>query len=357
MHRSSRLLGVALLASAVLAIPATASAQTVAVYAGGPTTWSSTLQHKYGAGINNFLINKVVINAGDTVQWNGASLAAGFHTVDIPSLSQHSDLPFLTPTGKTVSGATDAAGNPFWFDNGYFASLSFNPLLFAASGGTKYDGSARLDSGLPAGKPHNFSVTFTKPGTYKFFCDIHPGMFGEVVVKKAGAAVPSAAQNASALAREEKGYVKESARVLKEKVAAGTVSLGKSGPGGVEIFAMFPSTLSVKAGTTVSFQMSKDSREVHTASFGPAAYLTGLSKSFQSPAPSPLALYPSDPPGTITLGPTTHGNGFASTGALDQDPATATIPALGAIKFTTPGTYTYQCLIHPFMRGKIVVTS
>ncbi|HMC43876.1 MAG TPA: cupredoxin family copper-binding protein [Caballeronia sp.] len=37
--------------------------------------------------------------------------------------------------------------------------------------------SAPLDSG------ENFSQTFSKPGTYKYFCSIHPHMTGTIVVK------------------------------------------------------------------------------------------------------------------------------------------------------------------------------
>jgi len=37
--------------------------------------------------------------------------------------------------------------------------------------------SAPLDSG------EHFSQTFSKPGTYKYFCSIHPHMTGTIVVK------------------------------------------------------------------------------------------------------------------------------------------------------------------------------
>jgi hypothetical protein len=29
---------------------------------------------------------------------------------------------------------------------------------------------------------HNFTVTFSQPGTYDYFCAFHPGMYGQVVV-------------------------------------------------------------------------------------------------------------------------------------------------------------------------------
>ncbi|HET9721378.1 MAG TPA: hypothetical protein VFP55_14960 [Solirubrobacteraceae bacterium] len=353
MRRSLYMLVVPCAATVALTLPSAAAAKNVTVYPGGPAKWAAKLGKKTGAGINNFLINKVVIRVGDSVTWSGQGLAGGFHTVDIPAL-HGSDLPLILPSSTLVSGVNDFAGNPFWF-NGKVPEVGFNPVLFGPSGGNTYNGTSRIDSGLP-GTTKNFTVTFTKKGTFKYYCDVHPGMGGEIVVKNKHAKIPTAAQNARTLSHEERNYVKEAKKVLKTKVAAGQVSLGKSGPGGLEIFAMFPSTLTVKAGTTVKFVMSRHSREVHTASFGPSAYLTALANSIAGGAPDPRAVYPSDPPGSITLGPTTHGNGFANTGLLDHDSATPTIPAVGAIKFTTPGTYNYQCLIHTFMHGKIVVT-
>jgi plastocyanin len=146
------------------------------------------------------------------------------------------------------------------------------------------------------------------------------------------------------------------ARALpKTQLPADTVSLGESARGGVELFAMFPAKLTVNAGTTVTFQMSRKSFETHTATFGPKSYLAPLAKSFTG-AISPTAAYPSSPPvQPITLTPTSHGNGFANTGALDANPASTQIPSSGRIDFTTPGTYQFVCLIHPFMVGTIVV--
>jgi plastocyanin len=45
-----------------------------------------------------------------------------------------------------------------------------------------YDGSKFLSSGVPDG-PMLYSITFTKAGTYKYACLIHPPMIGTLVVK------------------------------------------------------------------------------------------------------------------------------------------------------------------------------
>ena len=344
-----KLRAVALAVAALAILPSAAAAHSKTVYAGGPAKWSKTLGV---AGVDNFLINRVTINVGDTVVWNGASLSGGFHSVDIPAVGGE-DLPLILPTGKTVTGANDAAGNPFWF-NGQ-PLLNFNPKLFGPIGTHIYSGSARIDSGLPVSpKPENFKVMFTKAGTYRYFCDVHPGMVGWVIVKPKGKKIPSAKADAKTLKAEEKHFAAEAKQVAKIKPPADTVSVGAAGPGGLELFAMFPATLTVSPGTTVTFTMPKGSREVHTATFGPVAYLTALANAFgQDPGSAPSALYPSDVP-HITLTPTTHGNGFVNTGAMDRD-STTPLPASNTIDFTTAGTYQYICLIHPFMHGTIVV--
>jgi plastocyanin len=340
-----------------IALPAVAGAHTKTVYAGPPPSTKTIagklgigkgFGNKYNPGINDFFLHRVTVNVGDTV----AFIPNGFHTIDLPGKSGR-DLPLLVP-GPTVTGADDFAGNPFWF-NGKVPSLGFNHELIARSGPPAYDGSTRIDSGLPTGSgpPKPLKVTFTKPGVYKYFCDVHPGMIGYVVVKAKGKPVPSATQDAAAVTNQVTADVLSAKRLAGAKVPANHVSLGESSSSGVELYAMFPATLSVQTGAVVTFSMSQDSREAHTASFGPRKYLMTLANSFNGPAPLQQALYPSDP-GAISFSPTSHGNGFANTGALDRDPATP-LPSSYQIKFTKVGVYHFVCLIHPFMQGTIVV--
>jgi plastocyanin len=341
--------------TAALALPAAAGARTKTVYPGGPVKWQNQIATKYGAFVDNFMINRVTINVGDTVVWDGkARFNGGFHTVDFPAKGG-SDVPLILPTGNTVTGVDDAAGNPFWF-NGKVPALGFNPALFAASKGGTYDGSKRIDSGLPVSpKPTDFKLKFTKPGVYRYFCDVHPGMIGFVVVKKKGQAIPSTKADAKTLAKEQAAYVAGAKKLDKTKVTGANVSLGQAGANGLEVLAMFPGKLTVKNGTTVTFAMAKGTREVHTATFGPAPYINALANAFATSQVFPgNAIYPSDPPGSITLNPTSHGNGFANVGALDRDPTTP-LPPSGQIKFTAPGTYHFICLVHPFMHGTVVV--
>lgn len=345
---------------ALLGLPAIASAGTKVVYAGPPPVSNQiagkvlaaskiapkSFVNRYQPDINDFFLHRVTINAGDTVSFR----LDGFHTVDLPGPTG-TDVPLIVP-GPTVHGVKDAAGSPFWFD-GKVPGLGLNPALFAPSAATTYDGTARVDSGLPLGPPKPFNVQFTKPGVYKFFCDVHYGMVGYVVVKPTGQPIPTATQDTAALAKQVTGDVKTAVEISTHKPPAHTVDLGQSATDGVELYAMFPSTLTVKAGTPITFSMSSHTRDTHTASFGPKPYLKSLAKSFNSPVFSPIATYPSSP-GSIVLTPASHGNGFANTGVLDRDVGTP-LPASRQIDFKTPGVYHFQCLIHPFMHGTIIV--
>lgn len=303
----------------------------------------------YNPDINAFFNKKTTINVGDTVSFQ----IAGFHDIDLPGKAG-APLPFIVPGSTLVSGVNDAAGNPFWF-NGKLPNVGVDTALLAPSKAKTYNGTQRLVSGLPAGKPKPFNVKFTKAGTYKYFCDIHPGMIGTVVVKPAGKSIPTAKQDTKALAAQATTGIKAALKVAKSKLPANTVSLGESAPGGVELFTMFPATLTVNANTVVTFQMSKDSFESHTATFGPTSVLKTLAKGFQGVSFPAQGVFPSDPTQPISESLTAHGDGFANTGALDTNPQSATIPSSGKIDFTQAGTYQFICLIHPFMHGTIIV--
>jgi plastocyanin len=361
MHGRARIAAVVCLMAAALVLPSAATALTKTVYAGVPRALTMKLApkllgkgvrafvQKYSPAFLAFFTPTVTINQGDSVKWVG--LSAQFHTVDLPGAGGH-DLSLFVP-GATVTGINDFAGNPFWFD-GVKPSVQFNPVLNSKTGGHVYNGSKRIDSGLT--HSNTLNVTFTKPGVYKYFCDVHPGMIGYVVVRAKSKPIPSPTQDAATLQRDLTRDILAVKKLTSTKVPADHVSAGASAPDGVELFHFFPATLSVKAGTIVTFSVSRDSRvEGHTASFGPASYLTALSTS-SSDAATQQTVFPSSSPalGPIQVSPTSHGNGFASTGLLINEP-TSSFPKSEKIDFTTPGTYHFECLIHPFMTGTIIV--
>jgi plastocyanin len=341
-------------AAVALLAPAAAQAKTKEMYVGPPVATAKKLGQTTTA--NAFFPSKLTVNVGDSVTF----VPAGFHTINLPKKGNGA-LPFILPTGTKTSGVTDAAGAAFWF-NGQ-DNLSLNPAFAKSAYGKKftYDGSKQVESGLPAGdKPKPMTVKFTKAGNFKIYCDLHPGMAASVTVAKKGATIPTAKQDAAAVKKQSDAAVKAAKGLEKTNPGANTVDLGVSAKGGVEYFGMAPSTLTVAPGTTVKFQMTKQSYEAHTATFGPgniedpASYLGGIAASFESPAIDPRGTYPSDVT-PVSISPTLHGNGFWSSGVLDAASATQQLPGSASVTFSTPGSYKYYCLIHPFMVGTVVV--
>ena len=311
-----------LAALAAIAIPATAAqAKTKNVDMGIPTKSAKAFQD-VGADVNAFFPARITIRAGDKVKFR----PTGFHNVDLPP-NGGKPLPLLSPAG-TASGVNDANGAPFWF-NGQ-PSLGFTPALVVSSFGKtfKRKPNKRIESGLPLGpnlKP--MTVKFGKKGTYKYYCDVHPGMIGRVVVKGRHAKVPSAKKDKKAVKKQVAAALKVAKKLPTQAPPANTVYTGGSGKGGVEYFGMLPASKTVAAGTTLTFAMSPRTRDVHTATFGPGnpeteptSYLGQIAATFEgAPVIDPRGTYPSEqPPAVASLSPALHGNGFWNSGALDR---------------------------------------
>jgi plastocyanin len=357
MRASRRAVGIAGLTCAALALPAVAEAKTKVVAMGLPSAKVVKQFSKQGGDVNDFFPHGTTIHVGDKVRF----VPTGFHTVDLPPKSG-GILPFFEPTGQPVTGVNDAAGAPFWF-NGQSA-LALNPALASGSFGKRvnYTGAKRVETGAPLGPAKPMVVRFKRAGRYTYFCDIHPGMKGTVTVRPHGKRIPTAKQDAKRLKRQVKRDLKIAKNLTRTRPPAATVDVGSAGPHGVEAFAMFPRTLHANVGQTITFRMTKGSFEDHTATFGPgnpndpSTFLGQLAASFASPVLDPRAAYPSERPGDspASYSPALHGDGFWNSGLIDRASATP-LPASNSVTFSAPGTYTYYCLIHPFMVGTVQV--
>jgi plastocyanin len=348
------------LAFAGAATPAhsTAAGATFTVYLGEFAPPPASLKKVPGT-INEFLPSKVVIAAGDSVTFSSAS----FHTVTYSP----KPFPLVVPDpGKgSYDGLTDAAGTPFYFNG--MGKFIYNPLAFGPFGPKTISGKTPVSSGAmgpqgPKDPPQTATYAFPKPGTYRVYCTLHPGMKGTVLVKPAGSAVPKTPDQvkAQALQGQTAAYPKAIALNNTKVAAPNTVAMGVGG--GVSMIAYYPKVLKVKAGTTVTF-VNKSPSEVHNVVFGPKKYVEQFQKKtdlFPTGPKSPNQVTPVLPYATDAKpytyeGAATHGNGFFAT------PLTAGAPIglarSSRVKFTAPGTYKYFCWIHgPDMGGTIVVT-
>jgi plastocyanin len=205
-------------------------------------------------------------------------------------------------------------------------------------------------------------VRFTKAGTFTYYCNIHAGMKGKVRVLGRGKA-PTAKADAKTVKRDVKAALKDAKALQTASVPADTVLVGNSSASGVEIYAMFPSQLQVRAGATLTFALSRYSKDLHTATTGPGdpetagTFLGSLASSISSAGPiDQQGVYPSDPrPGPAPLSLTSHGNGFWNSGFMDTTTAT-TLPKSAQVRIVSPGTYTFFCLLHPFMQVTVTAS-
>jgi plastocyanin len=352
-----RLASAALIAAFVI-VPASAQAATKTVIAGPLKSAKGVFGGNATGDVDGYSLGTVTVHVGDKVRWK----FNGFHSVTFPKKGS-GVIPFVLPdaSGAKYSGVNDFAGAPFWF-NGQ-TRLVLNPLAALPQGGKVENGSQLNGSGIPLGQPKPYTLKFTKAGVYVYHCVVHPGMKARVKVVAKGKPIPSAAQDRRTAARRFAAQVRAAKRQSKLTLPANTIQ-GGNDKGDVVQLRFFPRSLHVSVGTSVTFQV-KSKPEIHTFSFGPAAYLQQVASAFVTPVPAaggPPTLvlngqvaFPSDPPPTLPpYDGTAHGNGFFSTGILDTDPATPQ-PSSAKITFTKAGTYSYICLIHPFMHGQVVV--
>ena len=352
-------------AAAALAFAGQAGAANFTVWAGPGFLKAPPAGTPKTAAANLFFPQRLVIHVGDTVTFKSQE----FHTATYLGTHKPTELQVFVPAadGTTYSGVNDVAGSPFYF-NGQQKFVYNAQQVLAPSGSNVIAGGAGVhNSGILDKK--GYTYRFTKPGDYVFRCLIHPMMTVHVVVKPSTAAVTSASQILRTNAAEVNAAVATAKQL--DKVTppdANTVyaGVGKQVRGGsIELMTFKPQTLTVKVGTTVTFQINS-AMEPHNMVFGPEAYLkesfkaldllpTGPGKPNQA---WPFFFYGTDPaPGGVYTygGSAVHGNGFFATSLLG--PPGTPLPKAFKITFTAPGTFKYICGIHgPDMNGEILVT-
>ena len=250
---------------------------------------------------NIYTPHAIQIYVGDTINWRNNSLLEP-HTISF------GPAPLLAKLAKdSLLPVPQKAGPP---------QLTLNPQIAMPTQSRTYAGSGYANSGfLTKGK--SWSLTFTRPGVYRYYCLIHyPGMFGKVVVHP----------------RPTRSHIYQ--------VQTGYGPADKS-----PVDAFFPDNLRIHAGDTVRWTAG-----FHSVAFGPQSLLQQLRKQFILPVPQKngpphLVLNPrvAFPTGAKTY----DGTGYWTSGLLVNGPVQLT--------FARPGVYKYACLVHPGMDGTITV--
>jgi plastocyanin len=262
----------------------------------------------------------------------------------------------------------DAAAVPFYW-NGK-AKFVYNGATLAPAGGTTVTNHAALfNSGVLFAQPKGYTLKFSRTGTFKIVCLIHPGMRATVKVVSRRHHVLSTGKQAKRGRADARSDIRK-AITLDESMprsvadpANATVTVG-AGPSRFSLFAFYPDALSVKVGTTVTFK-SGTINEPHNIGIGEVNYQFGLLGQIDlfpgGPASpnqvNPMLFYGSDPPagGPRTFTGLNHGNGFLATNVVWKGTPIPTLAKETKVTFTGPGTYTYMCQIHPNMVGTVNV--
>ena len=224
-----------------------------------------------------------------------------------------------------------------------------DPSVPAPAGGSTYDGSTYTSSGfMLLGK--SYTLKFTKPGTYKYYCLIHGEMAGTVVVQAAGTPYPKdpsqVSGDISAAVSTDLATASNAVTQFPYTSGGAHLAVGISqglGAGPLTVASVMrfldgPSltdtSVTVATGSTVTWT-NLDSNNPHTVTI-PAA---GAGEPNMPPFSPPSGGSTYDGSTLINSGPLFGGQSFSVT-------------------FTKPGTYTYYCLFHDDtenMIGTVVV--
>ncbi len=325
-----------------------AAALGVAVFVGSGTaapgrTWTVGVgadSADHGVQLLDFYPRTITINVGDTINFTRLSLTE--HTVTFLSGARPPDLAVPQKDGR----------------------LQFPSVVAYPQGGHSYAGTGFVSSGMLMGDVRNWSVTFTKAGTYTYNCLLHPAQVGTVVVQPAGTPYPKtqgqyeslmAQSIASGLAAA--GKLRAATRATAVKGSHGTIYTAPMVGDANQRIALYrfgTDVLTIKVGDTVRWVM-KDPDEIHTVTFAG----TGVLPDFLVPQPAPTgppALY-YNPKILAPAGGATH-TGDAYYNSSIMFPVNPPGPTEYSLTFTKPGTFIYWCVVHvpEGMRGAVIVT-
>jgi plastocyanin len=348
----------------------------IALAAAGPAgaaTWQAWLGEPSaapagtpkGATLNQVLPRSIKIRAGDRIRYS----THVFHTASYLPDGTLPPAVMPDPVGGKYTGIKDSTGASFWFEG--LMKFIYNVAVFQPVGSPAVTrGSVHSTGAVFADESGTGSATLSFPqvGTFKMYCQLHPGMVQTVVVRPKKAkksTVDTKVAVRTRVAREATAGWSRATAAAATPVPANSVFAGAES-GQTTLLAFLPAILTVPAGTTVKWVNMAPS-EVHNATFGPLdwsqAFVTQTDLLPLGPgAPnqaSPVLIYGSEPPGPYVHTGSNHGNGFLAAPLTDDAPGDPPngLPQSVSITFTRPGTYHYFCIIHgPEMSGDIVVT-
>ncbi|HKV29470.1 MAG TPA: hypothetical protein VJT14_00470 [Candidatus Dormibacteraeota bacterium] len=336
----------------------------------------------------DFFTRSIKVHQGDTVDFR---FAVPDHLIQLASNegAARQALPLFTPDEVTaVEGNALGSGGP---------KIVLGPAVFLGFGGTPtcgqtlagacvFNGSAPSDPGFAGSSPDWFVQISATPGSYTYFCHLHPGMRGTLKVVPSNAGIQSQGQidqqSAAQFGRAQREAVAlydEANQVEAEQRDSGptayNVHVGvTSRDRHIAIHDMLPSNLSLKPGDVVRYHWQTN--VIHTVEFAPVspfgvdcetsyAPLSGPDQQPNCPsgAPEPEAgIFPVE----LIGDPGSQVSGAVLVDATDSGLIAGSSYAqyyggLGAdqwsVKAVAVGAHPYFCAIHDWMTGTITVGS
>jgi plastocyanin len=282
-----------------------------------------------GYAVSQFMAKTITIQTGTTVSWQFPWYEP--HIIVLATRDQLDALiaanPDLPPPAATESGASYNGDAPS-VDN-----LIISPFIV----------------GNPDGSVAPWNITYTKAGTYNYFCEIHPFMDGTVIVQDSATGVDTQATVDARAASEYSASLtalKSLASTLNAKPVAVTAKTGGGNkytlavggttfPAGDDLMQFFPASQKIKVGDSIEWDTVTPSP--HTVTFGDITPPPG-------PDFDPFALPPSVPANGY------DGTGFVNSGILSASPPGGPVDPNAVssfeLKFTKAGTYQYYCILH-----------
>ena len=312
----------------------------------------------------DFFSRDVTVHTGDTLHFHGA---ATFHVIALASDEAAARVNFPILLGDTDDAVAPGSGT---------SKLMFGPAFFAAVSSTcgqtpaspcTFSGSNIPVTNLPRGVDWFVNVA-AAPGTYSYFCYIHPGMHGTLNV--VGADDPTTTQSVID-AKSFGQFVSDRAQALDAEAAANVVSFTGGAPGTrtyqvnvglsaagnhVAILEMLPNSLNLARGDSIQYMWS-DPHEAHSVTFPESADIPDFAPEIEPSEVPPVEIV-ADPgnsvSGTLLTSPAT----LVDSGLLigtDYGVASSQSWSAATGSGTAAGAYSYHCVLHDFMVGTLQV--
>lgn len=366
---------------------------------GGGRQISATIRdrdHRFNSVLLSFFPSRVPLHPGDAVNFEvrdsgephtvalgklveraitalgTLGLTEGIKTIE--SLPQMRKLPSVFPnTIEETPRVNASAADRCFLDRGAPAVSTTGGAQACAQGQQPaFDGTQEFYSSgfLEEGEPFRVKLSSDiRPGTYSFMCLVHrSSMIGSIEVRPTEVERPPVA-NIRQLARDEEnevaGTLEQPARRAAARnddgVLAGTGPVGRSRgllssfiPEQAKVSTGEPLTWELYGMHSISFDPSRDAQEGVLIEDGEGVRINpdGWDPVESSPPPAAALSFPPTMPSVEIDGGSYPGEGAFSSGILR---ATAPAVVKYTLRFEGAGTYRYRCLVHPRMRGRVVV--